>query len=116
MHDLSDVKALTSVSAEDQYGIVDQYDKLDNHELRMERFMQVNRANVVAELTNFKFKRVLKHNLVLMYAHVAARASEQATPWAADQEGTWVPRYLFNERCYGHRVLQRLINIDWKRT
>lgn len=115
LHELTEVKALESISAEDQHMIVSRYDAVDDNNARMAIFAQVDDTNVVADLSQFKFKRILKHNLVLMYAHVVARNTGEVVPWAADQSGEWVPRYLYNTHPRGYRTLQRLVNIDWRR-
>ena len=113
--DLSDIKALETVYAEDQHLVKERYDEAAKGSAEPSTFMHIDQSNAVAVLTQFKFKRVLKHNLVLVYAHVAACNTTRGVPWAANQEGIWVPRYLYNERRYSYRTLVQLINIDWKR-
>lgn len=97
------------VSAEDFRRLADRWESAVSQDARNTIAGSVDMSNIVAHLTQFKYKRVLTKNIVLVSAHTKAVECGQGTPWSTKTPGQWYLRGV-------HRVgkpWSEVINIDW---
>ena len=111
---MSDVNILRTrvaqgVDVEDFRILRDRYHAAETREAKNAIGSTVDLSNIVARLDQFKFKRILTKNIILVSAHIQAADVGHGRVWTTDTPGQWFLRGIHRP----DRRYAEIVNIDW---